>query len=137
MKRLLAVFLFTFTMFAQDVVFRGTPALRVFATTDGDERQKLEGANAQKLECVIVQRGKNYFWASRNNAPLTRVDAPQFTYFIHNGGAGYVKIFTGKREQAKAPADYIENINQGFEVVTYWGRVNTSIPDTATTGQSK
>jgi hypothetical protein len=113
------------TLAAQDVVFRGTPTIRVFATPEGDERQKLDAATAQKNECVIVQRGKKYMWASRNNEPLTRVDLGQFTYFIHDRGAGYVKVFTGSREQAKAPADYVENINRGFEVVTYWGRSNT------------
>jgi hypothetical protein len=113
------------TLAAQDVVFRGTPTIRVFATPEADERQKLDAATAQKNECVIVQRGKKYIWASRNNEPLTRVDLGQFTYFIHDRGAGYVKVFTGSREQAKAPADYVENINRGFEVVTYWGRANT------------
>ena len=113
------------TLAAQDVVFRGTPTIRVFATPENDERQKLDAATAQKNECVIVQRGKNkYFWASRNNEPLRRVDLGQFTYFIHDRGAGYVKVFTGSREEAKAPADYVENINRGFEVVTYWGRAN-------------
>ena len=129
MKHLLLVLCYSLPILAQDVVFRGIPSLRVFATTEQDDRQKLDAAAAQKNECVIVQRGKKYFWASRNNAPLTRVDAPQFTYFIHGGGAGYVKVFTGNRESAKAPADYIENINQGFEVVTYWGRASSFVAE--------
>jgi hypothetical protein len=128
MKTLLLFLLCTAAMLAQDVVFRGIPTVRVFATTEADERKKLDAETALKNECVIVMKGKNkYFWASRNNAPMTRVDAAQFTYFIHNGGAGYVKVFTGNRDTSKAPADYIENINQGFEVVTYWGRVNTVV----------
>lgn len=124
MKNFLLVLLFALPLLGQDVVFRGTPTVRVFATTEKEDRQKLDSAAALKNECVIVQRGKKYFWASRNNAPLTRVDAPQFTYFFHNGGAGYVKVFTGNRDAAKAPADYVENISQGFDVVTYWGRAN-------------
>ena len=132
MKPFLLILLCAIPVLAQEVVFRGVPNLRVYATTEQDERQKLDAETAQKNECVIVQKGKNkYFWASRHNAPLTRVDAPQFTYFIHNGGAGYVKIFTGSRDKTKAPADYIENINQGFEVVTYWGRTNTVMAEPA------
>jgi hypothetical protein len=131
MKQFLLILLCALPMLAQDVVFRGVPSLRVFATTDQDDRKKLDAETAQKNECVIVAKGKKYFWASRNNAPMTRVDAPQFTYFIHNGGAGYVKVFTGDREKANAPADYIENINQGFEVVTYWGRANTVVSEPA------
>ena len=127
MKSILLLLLCSVATFAQDVVFRGTPTIRVFASAQNDERHKLDAANAQKYECVISQKGKKYFWTSRNNAALTRVDAPGFTYFIHNGGGGYVKIFTGNRELAK-DADYVENINQGFEVVTYWGRTNSTVP---------
>ena len=115
-------------MFAQETVFRGTPTLRVLSTTDGEQRQTLDAAQAQKFDCVIVKSGRKYLWASRNNAPLNRVDTKGFTYFIHPGGAGYIKIFTGDRSQIKLDADYIENINQnGFEVVTYWGKANTEV----------
>lgn len=124
MKILFTLCALTLSAFAQDVVFRGTPTVRVFASPEGDDRQKLDQSAAYKNECVIVQRGKKYFWASRENAEMTRVDAPQFTYFIHNGGAGYVKVLTGSRKATNAPVDYIENINQGFEVITYWGKVN-------------
>ncbi len=117
-------------MFAQETVFRGTPTLRVLSTTDGEKRDKLDPAQAQKFDCVIVKNGKKYLWASRNNAPLNRVDAKGFTYFVHPGGAGYIKIFTGDPSQVKLDADYIENINQnGFEVVTYWGKTNAAVDD--------
>lgn len=123
MKLLLASVLFTVSLIADDVVFRGVPAVRVLASTDNDVREPLDAAAAQKNECVIVQRGKKYFWASRENAPVTRIDSPQFTYFVHSGGAGYVKVFTGERKAVKAPADYIEHLSRGFETITYWGRV--------------
>lgn len=110
---------------AQDVVFRGIPSVRVFSTTERDDRQKLEADAAKKAECVIVQQGKKYYWRSRGNAPLTRVDTQQFTYFIHTDGLGFVKVLTGSRKETNAPADYIENFTRGFEVVTYWGRVTT------------
>ena len=55
-----------------------------------------------------------------------RVDAPQFTYFVHTGGGGYVKVLTGSRKETNAPADYIENITSGFDVITYWGNVESS-----------
>jgi hypothetical protein len=132
MKPFLLVLLFSLPMLAQDVVFRGVPSLRVFATTEQDERQKLDAETARKNECVIVMKGKKYLWASRNNVELKRVDAAQFTYFIHGGGAGYVKVFTGNRDTAKLPADYVENITQhGFEVVTYWGRATTVVTENA------
>jgi hypothetical protein len=109
-------------VFADEIVFRGVPNLRVISSTKTDDRQVLEGEAASKAECVIVQRGKKYFWQSRNNIPMMRIDKPPFTYFVQSEGQGYVKVFTGER-QANAPAEYIEILTNGFEVVTYWGRV--------------
>jgi hypothetical protein len=127
MRPFIALLLCAFASFADDVVFRGTPSVRLFASIDSETREKLDAEAAKKSECVIVLRKNKYYWASRDNAQMTRIDAPQFTYFVHQGGAGYVKVFTGERNAAKAPADYIENITNGFEVITYWGRV-TSAP---------
>lgn len=105
-------------------MFRGTPSVRLYASADQEQREKLDGDAAKKNECVIVARGRKYYWASRNNVQMTRIDAAQFTYFVHSGGAGYVKVFTGER-RADAPIEYVENITQqGFDVITYWGRAN-------------
>ena len=125
MKSTLALLLFlALPGFADEIVFRGLPSLRVISSTDHDERKQLDGDAARDAESVIVQRGKNkYFWQSRNNAPMMRVDTPGFTYFIHTGGLGYVKVLTGERKATNAPADYIESFTRGFDVITYWGRV--------------
>jgi hypothetical protein len=126
MKALLMV-CFVAAAFAADFeVFHGVPTVRVFTTIEKESREKLDAESAKKNECVIVQRGKKYYWASRDNAEMLRVDAPQFTYFIHTGGSGYVKVLTGSRKDLNAPADYIENIVRQFEVVTYWGNVTTA-----------
>ena len=124
MRLILALCFCAVTLIADDaIVFRGVPTVRVFSDPDKDDRQKMEGDVANKNECVIMRRGKKYYWASRQNAPMTRTDVPPFTYFFHNSGAGYVKVYTGERGPATASADYVEHINRGFETVTYWGRV--------------
>jgi hypothetical protein len=127
MRLLIPLFICAVSLFGADsIVFRGTPTIRVLSTADNDQRTKLEADAGAKNECVIVQRGKKYYWQSRGNELMTRIDSSQFTYFVHTGGAGYVKIFTGVRDAAAA-ADYIEHINQqGFEVVTYWGKAETT-----------
>ena len=125
MRLLLAALLCTMTALAQDVVvFRGTPSTRLFAGVDSENRVKLDADEAKKNECVIVLRKKKYYWASRNNGSMTRIDAPQYTYFVHEGGAGYVKVFTGERNP-DAKADYVESITQGFDVIIYWGSAPT------------
>ena len=108
---------------ADEIVFRGVPTLRVISSTKTDDRQVLEGEAASKSECIIVERGKKYFWQSRNNVPMIRIDKPGFTYFVQSDGQGYVKVLTGERKTTNAPADYIENLTNNFEVITYWGRV--------------
>jgi hypothetical protein len=125
MRLLLAALLCTVSALAQDVVvFRGTPSTRLFASVDSEMRIALNADEAKKNECVIVSRKNKYYWASRNDGPMIRIDAPQFTYFVHSGGAGYVKVFTGERSP-DSKADYIEGITQGFDVITYWGTAQT------------
>lgn len=124
MKLIATLLLASAIAMAQDVVFRGTPSVRVLSTTERDIRETLEGEAARKAECVIVQKGKKYYWRSRGDAPLNRVDMPLFTYFVHPDGLGYVKVLTGSRKETNAPADYIEGFTEGFDVVTYWGRVS-------------
>jgi hypothetical protein len=126
MKSLLTLCVLAVSAVGQEVVFRGTPTVRVYSTPEKDERQQLDQATAYKNECVITQRGKKYFWTSRDNVELRRVDAPQFTYFVHTGGGGYVKVLTGSRKATSAPADYIENVTSGFDVITYWGKVEST-----------
>ena len=125
MRSVLVLLLCTAAAFSQSIViFRGIPSVRVVSTPERDDREKLEGEAAQKAECVIVERGKNkYFWQSRNNTPLHRVDTAQFTYFLHTEGLGYVKVFTGQRSANPSTAEYLESFTRGLEVTTYWGIV--------------
>ena len=126
MKSLLVLCVLAASAFAQEIVFQGTPTVRAFATPDNDIRETIDASAAQKSQCVIVRQGKKFLWASRDNAPLTRIDGPQFTFFVHTGGLGYVKVYTGERGPATEKAEYIEHINRGWEVVTYWGKSLTT-----------
>lgn len=122
MRFAIAFLLCVIAAWADGEVFRGRPSVRLFSNADNETREKLDGETAEKNECVIVAKGKKYYWASRDNGLMNRIDAPQYTYFVHAGGAGYVKIYTGARKE-DAPVEYVESLTQGFEVITYWGRV--------------
>ena len=128
-RTIISLFFCTLAAAAQtQIVFRGIPAVRVFSSADRDDREKLNADEAQKAECVIVQRGRNkYFWHSRNDVPMLRVDTPQFTYFLHSGGSGYVKVYTGERAANKESAEYVESFTRGLEITTYWGRVQNPV----------
>ena len=126
MKQLFILCLLACTAFAQEIVFQGTPSVRVFSTPDRDDRQNLDATAAQKAQCVIVRQGKKYLWASRENAPMNRIDGPQFTFFVHTGGLGYVKVYTGDRGTSTEKAEYTEHISRGWEAITYWGKSLTT-----------
>ena len=126
MRQLFLLCLIAISTFAQEIVFQGTPTVRVFSTPERDTREQLDASAALKSQCVIVRQGKNYLWASRENAPMMRIDGPQFTVFIHRGGLGYVKVYTGVRGPATEKAEYTEHITRGWEAITYWGRSLTT-----------
>jgi len=125
MKTLVTICFLTVSAFAQDsVVFRGKPTVRVLTTIESELRQTLDEAAAAKAECVIEQRGKKYFWVSRDNREVLRIDDAKFTYFVLKNGGGYVKVFTGVRDPA-SKADYVESVSSSeFQVITYWGKVS-------------
>ena len=95
----------------------------MISSTKTDDRQVLEGEAASKAECIIVQRGKKYFWQSRNNVPMIRIDKPPFHVLRAERGTRLCQGLDRRTAETNAPAEYIEILTNGFEVVTYWGRV--------------
>ncbi len=109
-------------------VFKGRPAVKV--SEGGVERtpEQLSRDRAINLECVISQIGSSYFWASRENTPLSRTEGRAFITFVAVNGAGYVRVV---KPEAKAAAalmsgteeqfDYVEHALIGLRSVTYYG----------------
>src|SRR5437588_3405737 len=118
MKFLIALLLCIPLLHADEIVFRGLPSVRVIATPEHDDRQKLDADASQKGECLVVARGRKFYWKSRNDVLLNRVDTRDFTYFVNPDGLGFIKVFTGQRKP-DASAEYVENVTRGFDVITY------------------
>ena len=105
--------------------------LRVKVSEGGLERVPEQIARERGLdrECVVGQIGASFFWASRANVPLSRVDAGAFVTLVATNGSGYVRIV---KPEAKAAAalmspteerfDYVEHLVIGLRSVTYYGR---------------
>ena len=108
--------------------FKGRPSLKI--SEGGVERlpEQIASDRAVNLECVISQIGNSFYWASRENAQLKRIDSGGFLTFIAVNGSGYVRVV--KRE-AKAAAslmsptearfDYVEHVVLGLRSITYYG----------------
>ena len=125
MKFLIPLLLCVSVVHADEIVFRGLPLVRLIATPAHDNREKLDADAAQKSECLVVLRGRKFYWRSRNDVLLNKVETSDFTYFISPEGFGFIKVFTGQRK-ADAAAEYIESITREFDVITYWGKVTST-----------
>ena len=84
-----------FTSFAptqqEAIIFLGQPTHKV--SEGGIERtpEKLSKEKASQFLCVIVKKGDKYYWKSRENKELVKMDSGAFTYFIAPT-SGYVKF---------------------------------------------
>jgi hypothetical protein len=109
-------------------VFKGRPSVKV--SEGGLERtpEQITRERAINVECVISQIGTSYFWASRENVPLFRVDGGAFITFVAVNGSGYVRVI---KPEAKTSAalmspteerfDYVEHLVIGLRSVSYYG----------------
>jgi hypothetical protein len=119
MFRLALLFLCaTLACVAEDLVFAGTPSVRIDADGGQSVRVELSDLGAKKYECRIVAKGKKLLWASRGNRELIRSDSGDYTYFISPEGTGYIKVALTK----SAAFDYMESFTTELKTVTYWGK---------------
>ena len=119
MVRFALLFFCSILAFAADeMIFAGTPSVRIDADGGQSVRVELSDMGAKKYECRIVAKGKKFFWASRGNRELIRSDSGDYTYFISPEGTGYIKVALTK----SAAFDYMESFTTELKTVTYWGK---------------
>lgn len=111
-------------------VFKGRPSLKI--SEGGIERtpEQLTRDRAVNLDCVISQIGSKYYWASRENVELARIEGGAFITFVALNGAGYVRIIKPEQKTtaslmsaSERDFDYVEHALIGLRSVTYYGKV--------------
>ena len=109
-------------------VLKGVPSVKV--SEGGTERlpESLNRETAVNLECVISKIGDDYYWASRENTQMVRVEAGIFITYLAVNGSGYVRVIAPDMKQAaalmsetEAKFDYVEHLLIGLKSVTYYG----------------
>ena len=109
--------------------FKGRPSIKV--SEGGIERlpEQLPRERAVNLECVISQIGDNYYWASRENVEMARVESGAFITYVALNGSGYVRTVSPESKKAASlmspteeQFDYVEHALIGLRSVTYYGR---------------
>ena len=133
MKRLLfvAVLLLYSSAYAESLtVFKGRPSIKVSEGGVTRTPEKLDPSKVVNLACVISKIGNEYFWASRENTPLSPVESGAFITFVALNGSGYVRIIKSDLKQTASlmsetekEFDYVEHLTIGLRSVTYYGKL--------------
>ncbi|HEY7192072.1 MAG TPA: hypothetical protein VH436_36240 [Vicinamibacterales bacterium] len=96
----------------------GRPSVMIDVTAERAERRTLRPAEiaAHRLE-ITIENG-HYFWASRNNEPLTLRSAGEFTYLSSSEPGQYIRFTRFNRTLT-----YVEHVDMAFGSVTYVGEL--------------
>ncbi|MEY3100185.1 MAG: hypothetical protein RIS63_1084 [Bacteroidota bacterium] len=131
MKQLISAFVWFFITVAaqaQSTTFTGLPILKI--TEGGVERsaEKLDRATASTLFCVINEKDGKFYWETRGNKPLLKIDSNEFVIYVAVDGSGYVRVLKPEFKQAAASIsateknyDYVEHMLLGLRTITYYG----------------
>lgn len=106
------------------VVFRASPSVRVTSDPGRAERRELSPRERAANQVLIVQRGGNYYWASRGDRLLVHITSGAFHLYIDPRGGGYVKVYVppaGASPSGETQLQYFEHVSVLMTTVTYWG----------------
>jgi hypothetical protein len=92
--------------------------VRVDASKEGASRRTLNSAEATKQSLKIRIVNGRYFWASREDRPLTLSSAGEFTYLTSSEPGQYVRL-----RRINDRIDYVEHVDMASGSVTYWGEL--------------
>lgn len=111
-----------------ETAFIGLPTHKV--SEGGFERtpEILTREKAANLRCIISKIGKEYYWASRENVRMVRIESGAFITFLAVNGSGYVRIINPELKEAASlmsktekAFDYTEHLLVGLRSISYWG----------------
>ena len=132
MKTLIIIFFIltiTITVNAQStVIFKGLPLVKISEGGVSRISENIEKSNAVNLKCIVSKIDESYYWASRENVTLLRLDLGAFTTFIAANGSGYIRIVNPDMKDAaslmsetETEYDYVEHLLLGLRSITYYG----------------
>ncbi len=115
---------------AQSFSFTGIPSVKI--SEGGVERiaERIEPSKVQYISCVIRELDGKFFWVSRENKQLVKIDTRgAFLIFLAVDGSGYIRLIKPELKDAASlmsatekSFDYIEHLLLGLRTVTYYGK---------------
>ena len=130
-KFIFASLVFFITSFcnAQTFSFTGIPSVKL--TEAGVERtsEKIELSKSKSVSCVVKEIDGKFFWETRGNKPLLKIDSGAFITFFAVDGSGYIRVIKPSLKDAASAMsnteknfDYVEHLTIGLRSVTYYGK---------------
>jgi hypothetical protein len=96
----------------------GVPHVRIETTKDGATRRELDRAEAARSRLTIRIDDGRFYWAGRDDRPLTVTSSGEFTYLLSARPGRYVRFRWFDDTLA-----YVEHVDMAFGSVTYWGEL--------------
>ena len=115
----------------EQVVLEGLPTKRIERTAEFSTATVISGLESQSSAVRITKADDIYYWSSRGNIPMSRIEDGIYITYVAVDGSGYVRTLNAiAREvfQRQASDDqvgqtmYVEHILVGLESLTYYGR---------------
>ena len=94
---LLITTLFVNLCYGQSTAFSGIPSIKI--SESGFERvsEKIDSSKALSVSCIVKEVDGKFFWETRGNKPLLRVESGAFFIFFAVDGSGYIRVIEGVR----------------------------------------
>jgi hypothetical protein len=106
---------------AAETEFEGTPDLKVEVTLGAATSEKVSKTEAAERRVIITREGDQYFWASRNNTPLYRLDSGDYITYVAATGVGYVRVLSRSKARGRH-VTYMEHLTVRLGSITYFGK---------------
>ena len=112
-------------------MFEGFPIVKIEMVQGQVLTLNLSSAESASNRVRIVKRGERYFWATRQNTELIRIEGIGVITYLSPEGHGYVRTLTPLMMELYKhlpPAEkqkyflFIEHATFGIGAVTYFGR---------------
>ena len=84
-----------------------------------EDSSNLDDKQSKEFVCIISRRDGKYYWTSRNNIEVTRIESGPFITFSAMNGSGYVRYTQAVPD---SPIDYMEHLIDKLFTITYWGK---------------
>ena len=111
-------------------VFRGSPSVKITESGSTRYAETVSPQSAPTWLAVVSQVGTVYYWKSRGNVPMVKIDpGGAYITYVAATGAGYIRVLKPASKLAASAVDetaqefdYVEHLNIGLNSVRMWYR---------------